>query len=166
MTDDQLYHQMREAAWRRKLTPAEDARLRAWLAAHPDQSADWEAESLLNDGLSRLPDVPMPSNFTAVVLQRVELESRTTTRGRSFTQRWKERLWWRPRLGFAALVLVVGLLSYESVQEMHRREIGRSVSVVSEVAGMPSPEALKDFDAIRALPSAPAPDEELLRLMQ
>jgi hypothetical protein len=34
------------------------------------------------------------------------------------------------------------------------------------VAAVPGPDALRDFDAIRALDTSPAADEELLRLMQ
>ena len=43
MSSDPIYDQLRELSWRRKLTGAEEARLRAWLAAHPEAQADWEA---------------------------------------------------------------------------------------------------------------------------
>ncbi len=75
MSNDPTYNRLRELSWRRKLTGAEEAELRAWLAAHPDAQADWEAEAGLNAALGRLPDAPVPSNFTARVLQAVEREA-------------------------------------------------------------------------------------------
>src|SRR5260370_23944746 len=74
MTRDPLYTQLREAGWRRKLTSAEEAQLCAWLAANPQEQKDWEAETAMNHALARLPDVEVPSNFTARVLAAVERE--------------------------------------------------------------------------------------------
>ena len=75
MKNDAFLSLLRESSWRRKLTEAEQAELRAYLAAHPDARADWEMESALNAALTRLPDAPVPSNFTARVLQAVEREA-------------------------------------------------------------------------------------------
>src|ERR1035437_9606030 len=36
MTNDPIYNHLRELGWRRKLTGAEEAQLRAWLAARPE----------------------------------------------------------------------------------------------------------------------------------
>src|SRR5881227_162817 len=104
MTDDPLYRRMLELSWRRKLSSSEEAELRSWLAKHPDSQADWEAETALNAGLSQLPDVPIPGNFTARVLQTVEGER---------TSRRPKLLIWRllPRLGFAALAGTLGFVA-------------------------------------------------------
>ena len=61
MTNDPLYHRLRELSWRRKLTDSEEAELRAWLAAHPEAQAGWEVEAELNQALGRLPDAPVSS---------------------------------------------------------------------------------------------------------
>lgn len=166
MKDDRLYDQLRTLAWRRKLTAAEDAQLRAWLTSHPDETSDWEAESTLNEGLAQLPDIPLPSNFTAVVLERARLERQQTANRLSGIGGWWCRVSWVPRLGFAAIVLALALVSYKGVQETQRRQLVRSAGVVAELATVPSPEALKDFDAISKLTSTPAPDLKLLSLLQ
>jgi hypothetical protein len=161
MADKRLYTDLREVAWRRELTPGEDAQLRNWLAAHPEDLADWEGETIINECLTRLPDVPVPSNFTALVLQETQRLSHPTRR-----TGWWPRLVWLPRVAFACVVLGLGVFTYQRVQESERQQVVRTVSVLSEVAAVPSPEALKDFDAIRVLDHTPPPDEELLKLLQ
>src|SRR5262249_40432154 len=100
------YHQLLEAAWRRRLTATEEAELRAWLAAHPELRADWETETALNEHLVQLPDAPVSTNFTARVLQAVERESAGVQRPAS---RWPWILHsLLPKAAFAALFLLVG----------------------------------------------------------
>src|SRR5438105_13622263 len=74
MANDPLYNHLREINWRRKLSAAEARQMRQWLEGHPEAHADWEAELALGEGLGRLPDAPVPSNFTARVLQAVGRE--------------------------------------------------------------------------------------------
>ena len=97
MTNDPIYNHLRELSWRRKLTGAEEAQLRVWLAAHPGAQADWDTEAGLNSALGRLPDVPVPSNFTARVLQEVQsgaaAELRLDERKWQF---WRRRRWLPP----------------------------------------------------------------------
>jgi hypothetical protein len=167
MTNDPTYDRLRELSWRRKLTAGEAAELRAWLAANPEALADWEAEAKLSEALGQLPDAPVPSNFTARVLQSVERESAAASRW----QREKWRFWlrrrWLPRTAVAAVVLAAGLLSYEQATRAARRaEYAKSVAAVSDVASLPSPEVLKDFDAIRVSNPSSVADEELLAAMK
>ena len=167
MANDPLYDQMRELSWRRKLTPGEAAELRAWLATHPGAQADGEAEAALSEALGRLPDAPVPSNFTARVLQSVERDRAAGLRRRR--ERWEAWLHWRwlPRAAVAAVVLGAGLISYQQVASATRRaEYGRSVAAVSGLSSLPGPEVLKDFDAIRVSRPTPQADEELLAALQ
>ena len=62
------YKLLLEESWRRRLTPAEEASVRAWLAQHPESKADWELESQVSAALEKLPDVPVPSWSQADVL--------------------------------------------------------------------------------------------------
>jgi ferric-dicitrate binding protein FerR (iron transport regulator) len=163
MMNDPSYHPLRELSWRRKLTAAEAAELQAWLAAHPETRADWEAEAGLNEALGRLAGAPVPSNFTARVLQAVERDAAAELRRRK--QSWQVwRRWrWLPKAAFAAVVLSAGLISYEQAAKAARpAEYGQSVAVVADVSSLPGPDVLKDFDAIRALKPTPSADEELL----
>ncbi len=168
MKNEPLPSRFRELSWRRKLSPAEAEELRAWLAAHPEAQTDWDAEAGLTEALDRLPKVPVASNFTARVLQAVEredgLRSRSRQPGGHLAFRWTK---WLPRAAFVAVVLIAGLLGVQALRAYQRTaEYRRSVTAVSEVASLPSPEILQDFEAIRALDQAPAPDEELLKALQ
>jgi ferric-dicitrate binding protein FerR (iron transport regulator) len=165
MTNDPIYH-WRELSWRRKLTDAEEAELRAWLKAHPEAQADWEAEAGLNAALGGLPEMPVPSNFTARVLQAVEREAAAELRqGEPKWQFWR-RLGWLPRAAFVVIVLAAGLVSYRQFQAARFAEYAHSVAAVSDVSSLPSPEILQDFDAIRASNPSPTPDEQLLAVLQ
>jgi anti-sigma factor RsiW len=166
MTDDPNYNRLRELSWRRKLTDAEEAQLRALLESRPEAQADWDAEATLNAALGRLPDAPVPSNFTARVLQTVEREAAAELRqGERKWQFWR-RLRWLPKVAFAAVVLGTGLVSYHQIQAARFAEYAHSVAAVSGVASLPSPEVLKDFDAIRASNPTPVPDEQLLAALK
>jgi anti-sigma factor RsiW len=165
--NDPLFNRFRELCWKGKLPPAGEAELRAWLKAHPEARAEWEAEAGLNDALARLPDVPVATNFTARVLQTVTLESSAGDGARTTkSHRLHGWLRWLPRAALAGVVLCASLLSYEQLQAQRREKLAQSVAVVSDVSSLPSPEILKDFEAIQALNRTPPADEELLALLQ
>jgi len=151
----------------RKLTAAEEADLRAWLADHPDQQADWETESRLSEILGRLPDVPVPGNFTARVLQAVEREQMAAGKPQKSRAKWFFRLL-VPRLAVAAVVLGVALFGYRNQEHKaaQREQLVQGVQVVAGVATLPSPEILQDFDTIRQMSSTPGADPELIALMK
>lgn len=166
MSIDPLYHHLREQSWRRRLTAAEEAELQAWLAAHPEAQAGWEAEAGLNASLERLPDAPVSSNFTMRVLQAVEREAAAELRRPS--GKWLAWLWlrWLPRVVFAAIVVGAGLITYHQVQVAQHKKLVESVAAISAVSSLPGPDILKDFDAIRASNPSPPPDEQLLAVLQ
>jgi len=157
------FNKLRETSWRRKLTPAEEAELRAWLAANPQMRDAWESEAALGRVLDHLPDAPMPSNFTARVLQAAEAESRGPQ------SRWDWKWVWRslvPKTAFAAALIPIGLLSFYEARAAKLAQLGKSVAAVSKVAALPGPEILRDFDAIHQLSPTPPPDIELLALLK
>ncbi len=166
MTNDPIYNHLRELSWRRKLTPAEEAQLRAWLAAHPDAQADWEADAGLNAALGALPDTPVPSNFTARVLQAVEREAAAGQRRSGWNWPAWPRLRWLSRVALTASVVSAGVVSCLVIQDAQRKRLVDSVVAVSAVTSLPGPEVLKDFDAIRASNPTPHPDEQLLTALQ
>ena len=145
----------------RELTPEEESRLEGWLAAHPEARAPWEGERALSRALRSLPDMPVSSNFTAGVLQAVELEeAREGRRARS-----KSRLHLllpRWRWGVAA-ALLVSLGVYE-LRTVRRAQFDNQLRIVSsDLAKLPGPEILEDFDAIARLQEVSVTsDEELL----
>jgi anti-sigma factor RsiW len=140
--------------------------LRAWLATRPEAQADWDTEAKLQSALDRLPDVPVPSNFTARVLEMVEREAAAEMRQGERKWRFSRRLRWLPKLAFGAIVLGAGLLSYHQFQTARFAEYAHSVAAVSDVSSLPGPEILKDFDAIRVSNPTTLPDEQLLAALK
>jgi anti-sigma factor RsiW len=167
MSNDSHYDRFRELGWRGKLSAGEESELRAWLAAHPERQAEWEAEASLTELLGRLPDAPVGGNFTARVLDTTQREERERLRGHSPLWRGlRLGFRWLPRVALASVMFGAGLFSFRYARQAQHARLLEGVEVVSQVASLPSPEILRDFDAIRALDPAPAADEELLRLMR
>jgi len=167
MAQDSSDHSLRETNWQRRLTPVEEAELSSWLATHPEAALDWQEELALSEALHRLPDVPLSSNFTARVVDAAMRETSTEARRHSWRdlQTWSLARW-LPRLAFGLVIGAAGFFSFQQLQEVQHENMARSVSVLSEVASVPGPEALRDFEAIRVLDVSPAADEELLRLLR
>jgi hypothetical protein len=166
MKSDVRHQQLRETGWRRKLTEAEQAELRAHLAAQPEARTDWEAEAALTEGLDRLNDVPVASNFTARVLQAIERETAARSR-MARSSSWWQSLNWVPKAATMALVLGLSVAAYHHHQVATRAELAESLLAVTDVKSLPAhAEVLKDFEAIRRLSQTPPADEELLALLQ
>lgn len=159
------FQKLSEAGWRRELSPAEKAELRDWLAAHPEARVDWEAEVALSRSLARLPDAPMPSNFTARVLQAVELEKAAAQRQPILNRSWL----WRsllPKAALAAVFVGMSVMAFREAVYQKEQRFARGLKTVSAVSALPGPDILKDFDVIQQLQPTPPPDIELLALLQ
>jgi len=167
MAIDPLEDPLREVSWRRKATTAEEAQVQSWLAKHPEAQAEWERDVALSEALNRLPDPPLSSNFTSRVVQAAEREQarlgRTAGPGRRAWRLWTR---WLPGAAGVLFALALGIISYERLCETRRVEMVRSVATLSEVASLPTPQALEDFDAIHAMSQKPTADEDLLKLLQ
>jgi anti-sigma factor RsiW len=167
--NDREFNQLCEAAISRPLTAEEEARVRTFLAAHPEARPVWEEEAELTRLLNQLPNAPLASNFTAQVMRAVERESP----GRSRTPRvlrWLRLTRPAQRFAAACLLIVLATFSYSQYQAFSRQRMAASLAAVadtvdatSEVAPLPAVEMLKDFDAIYLLGrTRPQADEELL----
>lgn len=163
MNPDPVYQQLRELAWRRKLTASEQAELRAWLANHPEAEAEWDTDAALNQALERLPQAPVPSNFTARVMQAVEREAAAAG-----PPAHAPTSWWRmflPRFATVAVVVVAGLLVYRHNEVQKREDLARGLALVAEAAPLSDVTVLEDFDAIQRMTAeTAAADEGLLAL--
>jgi hypothetical protein len=157
MKGEPIQNPLRELIWRRKLTGAE----RKELSAQPDLQTDWELESRLTEELGRLTDRPVPSNFTALLLQAVEREE---ARPRPTIWHWG----WRvlvPRLAVGVAVIGIAGLTYQRYEFNQRAQLARDVALLAGTQPLPSVEALQNFNAIQRM-SQPRADEELLALLQ
>jgi hypothetical protein len=163
MNHDPVDTKLRELSWRRKLTDAEQAELRTYLAAHPEAQADWEMETALGEALARLPDAPVPSNFTARVLQAVERE--TAQQARALRWNWSLRVL-LPRVAAVAVVAGLGVFSYQRYEVARHTALARHLVGVYDAEHAPSTDVLADFDPIRRLNPSPPPDPDLLALLK
>ena len=155
------YQRLREQAWRRKLTLAELADLRA---ARPESAVEMELEAALSDALERLPEAPVPSNFTTRVLQGIEREVIPSAPGaRDWSWIWRV---FAPRAAVAMLVIGSGVFAIHQHQVQQRAGMVESLKTVAAVQSLPSSQALQDFDVIQKLDSNPAADKELIALLQ
>jgi hypothetical protein len=117
----------------------------------------------LRELLTRLPDAPVASNFTARVMQAVELEELRQLRKWGFNWNWHALL---PRIAVASVVIVFGSVTFQHHERnIHRSALAKNVALVAE-APMPDVEALKNFDIIRRMSQPARPDNEILALMQ
>jgi anti-sigma factor RsiW len=162
---DPVETQWRERCWRRKLGTAERQELRAWLKSHPEAQPDLEVEMSLNKALGTLKDAPVASNFTARLLAAVErdVSQRERVSSRRRAGWWENFPKWLPGFGVGAAVILAGLFSYQQFQTGERQKMLDSVTAISEVATLPSPEILQNYEAIRAITLGP--DEDLLVAM-
>ena len=118
----------------------------------------------LRELLSRLPDAPVPSNFTARVMQAIDLDELPVGRGRRWSWNWHALL---PRAAVAAMVVVAGGLALHQHEIYNRRmALAQSVALVANAQPLPSLEALDNFDAIQRMGQPAHADEELLALLQ
>jgi negative regulator of sigma E activity len=157
MNDEPRQNPLRELVWRRKLTRAE-------LNAQPGVQADLEIESRLSEALADLPDAPMPSNFTALVLQAIEREGvRPHATGWNWYWTWRVLV---PRAAVAAVVIFfAGLGIHHHELNAHRAALAKKVVLMAAAQPMPSVDALKNFNAIQRM-SQPHADDELLALLR
>ncbi len=166
--DKSVYQKLKELSWQRKLSPQEQAELVALVAAYPELETDWNDDAALTDCLNQLPDAPVSSNFTARVLQAIELEETRISRvqKRGWTA-WRTGLRWVFRSAIAASVAAVAVFTSLQYRIAQQTEMARNVVHVSYAAATPKMEWLEDFDAIKQMSRVSSPaDEELLAALQ
>jgi anti-sigma factor RsiW len=167
------YEKLRLKALRNELSPEEMALWRAHLRAHPEAQQDWEEEQFITQALQHLPDLPVPTNFTARVMSAVNRATRDEESPAPAPVPWTQwwgALGWSRQAALATLLLCLSLIGYRQYQlgrHAERVEAGRNLAEVSVAADLPSLELLRDFEAIRRLsPMPPEADAELAVALQ
>lgn len=160
-----VYQKLKELSWQRRLSPQEELQLNAYLAAHPEEEADWNQDVALSDFLHQLPDAPVSSNFTARVLQAVELEEKRISRvqERGWTA-WRTGLRWVFRSAIAGSLACIAFFASTQYRLSQQAESVRNISVATTTSKV---EWLADFDAINRMSRVQSPaDEELLAALR
>lgn len=124
--------------------------------------SDRELDVRLTQALARLPDAPVSSNFTARLMQAVEMEDARPSRRWSWN--WRALL---PRVAVAAAAfLVAGLAFHHHELASQRAELANNVALIAGSQPLPNVDALSNFDVIKRMGKPARADEELLALMQ
>ena len=162
--NDSEYERLLAESWRRALTPEETARLQAFLTSQPERAEEWADEVALNEALDRLPQAPVSSNFTALVMQAVERDSAREpaafNQGRTWLGRWLRRP--ASGLAWAALLMLTLWLGFQQFHTQPKTEQARNLAVILQAVA-PEPGVFEDFDAIQRMPRAD--DEELYAVL-
>lgn len=156
------YQELLEAGWRGELTPAALDRLEEGLAARPELRTRWDEEIGLNQLLDRMPEAPVPSNFTALVLDEARRQSASPV-SRPFLGELWARLFANPAVGIAwvAVMVCLGWLAVEQAQTHSEWRRNSELAAFFKAAAPSDPAMLQDFDAIRLLPE----DEDLFAVL-
>lgn len=149
-------------ALKKGLSQEEQGQFAQRLRDDPEFRRQYEEERGLESLLARLPDAPVSTNFTSLVLQAVRAEQRkpASSGGRFHWLRFK---FTRVAVGLAT-VAVAALVGLKQYQKSERQELARSVTAFTEVASVmgsrqtPTAEVFRDFEAIHRLS---IPQEEL-----
>ena len=158
MKDVENKNSLREQVWRTELTPGQ------WSEAvrlNEAEAADLRVESALTSALNRLPQAPVPSNFTNRVLQAVELERAAASRRKSPASIVFR---WLPRFALGCAVVALAFVGHRQVETRRTAEMARSVAIVP-APSLPA-DILQDFDAIQVMSQTPSADVQLLALME
>jgi anti-sigma factor RsiW len=161
---EQEYNRLQDNILRGQLTTAEQERLEALLARHPEL-VNLSNDLALNQILEQMPDAPISSNFTSQVLKAVELEAAAVNRTEPGFGRFWSFSWARSAMA-AVAVLAAALLTLHAYNEKRERAVvATSVTRITEVTTtFPSVELLKDFEAISRLGQMSTVDYELLAM--
>src|SRR5277367_987063 len=107
------FNDLKEQAWRRRLTSTEQAALRDFLAGRADAVGEIERDDALSRLLEQLPNAPVSSNFTARVLASVR-DTASPAREEAAVP-WIFRSWW-VRLAASAAMVCAGFFSFQEFQ--------------------------------------------------
>lgn len=160
------YQDIKELSWKRPLNAAEQAQLDHYLAAHPEARAEWQQDALLSRSLRRLPNVPVSSNFTSLVLQQVQ----RAPAKRSWLESLNLAQWlhpgWLPRVAGTCAVFALSAFSVYHHENSTRHNNAEMVASAGRVAALPRIDWLKDFETISRLSKVQVADDELLAVLR
>lgn len=159
------YNQLKEKSWVEPLSAEEAAELRRYVGANPELQQDWDEDAALTTALNRLPNAPVSSNFTALVMQAVERAEREPERKRTpWRAFWRHG--WLSKFGIALAMLCLGTFSFHEYQMAARAKLAADVKAFAETAPIPQVDWLKNFDTIEQMSKVQVADNELMMARQ
>jgi anti-sigma factor RsiW len=153
-----------------KLSSEEKRQFEQQLQADSLLRQRFDEEQALERLLESAPKLPVPTNFTSLVLQAARREQRRPAKTKS---RWFRFTFARVASGLA-VAIVAGFFAVQQYRAAEREQMARSVSAFTEVVSVINPEqtapgsVLQNFDAIQrlSLPHETELDLDLLVALQ
>jgi hypothetical protein len=161
------FRELAELAWRRRLTPEEQARLRQCLDAHPQARSLWEGEAR--------PDArPEPPAATRSVLLQLSppwfCKPSQRAPARPAWRRLPVFSWlpagWMPRLAVGAAMVCLSLLTVREYQIVQRQKMARQIASVGTLAARQPVDWLQNFQTIQNLSRVQVADDKLLQILE
>lgn len=154
------YEELLAIRWIRELSEAEQGRLARLFALEEAYRGRWNEDIQLLEATEALPDVPVASNFTSLVVNRLAKkmgpEWEAAQRAESRTEsHWLRRLGWGPMLGFGAVAFGGILVFFSQFGENTGTNMVESLAAVTEAGTVPTVEELQHFEAIQLLAQVP-----------
>jgi anti-sigma factor RsiW len=153
-------------ALRGPLSQPEEREFQALLRSDPAFHAEWQLERALDHALAALPDAPVSTNFTSLVLQAALHQESPQARP---ARPWFRSLVAKLAAGLATLA-VLALALVQQREGAQRRELAATVNAFTDVASVvgidqaSSTDVFENFEAIQLL-SLPAESELDLELL-
>lgn len=165
-------HELILGALRGKLTTGQQAEFDRLVENDAGFRAEWETEQALEQTLRRLPDAPVPSNFTSLVLQAA-LRPGNPAPSAAGRRPWFRFAFVRWGAGLAA-VAAVALTIQNQRTNAQRQEVAEAVHAFNNVASAiaheqtPATDVFQNFEVIQRLsiPSDSELDMELLAALE
>jgi negative regulator of sigma E activity len=168
--NEQEINDLREAALRRPLTADEQALLELYLTENPWEREEWRSEQMITTAIHRLPTAPVSSNFTARVLEAVDVEAAPRTFDWQNWLAWLQPALWVRRTAAAMVVMGAVVFAWHQQQtvveaeralgeaqgQLQRAELARNAAELQSLAPVPSIEVLQDFEFISRLSMLPS----------
>jgi anti-sigma factor RsiW len=150
---------------RPELTPEEESQLESHFDSHPEARAQWEEERAVSRAVTALPNVPVSRNFTARVLQAIDLDQKAKER-RKMPKPWLRMF--LPRFAGAAAAALLAFFGVHEWRAFQQAKMAKDVwFITKDLRRVPDPEILQDFEVINSLRATPAAsDDELLIALQ
>ncbi|MCF7669269.1 MAG: hypothetical protein K9N48_05790 [Verrucomicrobia bacterium] len=151
-----------KTVWKHTPSETELNELNRALDSVADKESFLKEELRLNELLGKLPDVSVPSNFTARVVEAAATQP--ARRNKLITALTLSPLRRRRVTAFAAVIVaaIIGVTGWKAFEHMNRVETAQSAAVFTEIAIEPDFETISNFETIYDLSQAPEVDNELL----
>jgi hypothetical protein len=153
--NEDTFRKLLDIAFKRPLTDTEKSSLSAYFSTHPEAEEEWNAEMKLEELLTRLPDAPLSSNFTALVLDQAQ-HARTARTPSRLLAYWTSLISHKLayQVSLALIVVSLGWIGLDQYQRHRESPFDGSAPLTHYFSSQDAMvECMSNFDTIVRLPA-------------